>query len=399
MKKAVKMTAQEPADIKSDNPIRIAFIGTKGVPAVWGGIEKYIEELGQRLASRGHCVTVFGSRWYCAGYPHASFKGMRIVKVPALHLQATDALTNGFFAMLKIIGGRFDIAHFHGLASYYFVPIIRRCGTLTVTTTHAMESNWENAKYNMLGQRAIRFGFNIGIRNADCVTTVAPHLQEKLRVRYGRKASILPSGLDAVNHHNPDLITTKYGLKGQDYCLFLGRIDPIKRIDWILKLRHRLDPDIRLVIAGGAQDPATEAYLKQLKQESGSDDRILFTGPVAGREKDELLANCILFLAPSADEGLPLTVLEAIAHQKCCIVSDLPAYDSILENGVSGLIFSRYSQDAFLDMVSQAIQHPEKLENLGRKAYHRLKKKLDWDQTAFQTESLYRNLLKLHKKR
>ena len=391
--------APEKTDLTSINPIRIAFIGTKGIPAVWGGIEKYVEELGQRLAFRGHCVTVFGSRWYCADYPHSDHKGMRLVRVPALRLQATDLLMNGFFSALHIIRGKFDIAHFHNLASYYFVPFIRRSGILTVTTTHAMESNWQNAKYNMLARKVIRTGFDIGIRNADCVTTVAHHLQEKIRNIFGIKASLLPSGMDRVACRKPDIIIQKYNLKGQDYCLFLGRIDPIKRIDWILKLRHRLDPGIRLVIAGGAQDPATEAYLKQLKQESGSDDRILFTGPVAGREKDELLANCILFMAPSADEGLPLTVLEAIAHRKCCIVSDLPAYDSILENGVSGLIFSRYSQDDFSDMVCEAIQNPEMLENLGRKAHHHLKKKLDWDQTAYQTESLYRNLLKLHKKR
>ena len=393
------MTDFKCRDLTPGQAIRIAFIGTKGVPAVWGGIEKYIEELGRRLVERGHTVTVFGSRWYCADYPYSRYKGMRIVKLPALHLQATDALTNGFFAALKIIQGEFDIAHFHGLASYYYVPLVRRSGTLTVTTTHAMESNWDNVKYNDLGRRVIRTGFDIGIRHADCVTTVARHLQIKLRTQFGIDASLLPSGLDRVSPQHPDIINKKYGLRGQDYLLFLGRVDPIKRIDWILNLRTVLDSGIRLVIAGGAQDPPTEMYLRELKSKAGDDRGILFTGPVAGREKGELISNCLLFLAPSADEGLPLTVLEAIAHRKCCVVSDLPAYKSILENGITGMVFDRNSQQAFLDTVTGAVQRPSRLDALGNNAHDQLKEKLDWDNTAMQAEKLYTNLLKSRKKR
>jgi glycosyltransferase involved in cell wall biosynthesis len=99
--------------------------------------------------------------------------------------------------------------------------------------------------------------------------------------------------------------------------LFLGRIDPIKRIDWVLDLAGLIDVNIRLVVAGGVQDSKTEAYLRSLKQKADKDPIVIFTGPVAGREKAELFGNCLLFLAPSAGEGLPITVLEAAAYGKC----------------------------------------------------------------------------------
>ena len=53
--------------------LNIAFIGTKGIPAKWGGIEKYVQEIGRRLADRGHAVSVFGSRWYCKEYVKKSY--------------------------------------------------------------------------------------------------------------------------------------------------------------------------------------------------------------------------------------------------------------------------------------------------------------------------------------
>ncbi len=373
--------------------IKIAFIGSKGIPAKWGGIEKYIEEIGKRLADRGHDVTVFGSKWYCAEYKKALYRGIRVERVSSIRFQATDALTNGLNAALAIMKNVYDIVHFHGLASYYYIPMVKMTGKITVVTTHAMESNWDNVKYNRLGRLVIKKAFETGMKHAHCVTTVAQHLKEKIKKEYNRNAILLPSGLDKVDLQEPDLIRKKYGLQGKDYLLFLGRIDPIKRPEWVLDLAQVVGNKINLVIAGGSQDSTSEIYLNHLKRKAGASTNIIFTGSVAGKEKAELFSNCLMFLAPSLDEGLPLTVLEAIAYGQCCVVSDIPAFRSVIENGVSGFIFPKTSIDKFISTVSNLMHSQQRLTLIGKEAKRRILSKFDWNCTTEKTERLYFKLL------
>ena len=375
--------------------MKIAFVGTKGVPAKWGGIEKYIEEIGKRLVERGHEVTVFGSRWFLRDFREKTYLGMRICRLPTVHFQATDALTNAFFATIALIGSDYDIVHFHGFASYYFIPLIKKARKVTVLTVHAMESNWDNDKYNSLGKSIIKKAFNVGIRNVNCVTTVAEHLKEKLEKQFNTSSFLLPSGLDEVHPCKPQLIKQKYNLQGGDYILFLGRIDPIKRIDWLLDLSGILNNNVHLVIAGGAQDPPTEAYLKSLKQKAEGDSKVIFTGPVFGKEKAELLSNCLLFLAPSENEGLPITVLEAVAYSRCCIASDIPAHTAVLENDVTGFLFPRDDKDGFIAMVAELINESEKLKYIGKAARRKGELNFNWERTVNKTERLYGSLLNM----
>ena len=373
--------------------IKIAFLGCKGIPAKWGGIEKYIEEVGKRLVDRGHDVTVFGSKWYCAEYKKALYRGIRLKRVSSIRFQATDALTNALNATLAIMKNVYDIVHFHGLASYYYIPMVKMTGKITVVTIHAMESNWDNVKYNRLGRLVIKKAFATGMKHAHGVTTVAKHLKVKIKEEYSRNALLLPSGLDRVEPKKPDIIQKRYGLKGQDYLLFLGRIDPIKRPEWVLGLAQILDKKINLVIAGGPQDSTTEIYLNHLKKKAAAFTNVIFTGSVAGREKAELFSNCLMFLAPSLDEGLPLTVLEAIAYGQCCVVSDIPAFRSVIENGVSGFTFPKTSIDKFISTVSDLMHSQQRLTLIGKEAKRRVLSKFDWNGTTEKTEQLYFKLL------
>jgi glycosyltransferase involved in cell wall biosynthesis len=373
--------------------LKIAFVGTKGIPARWGGIETYIEQIGRRLVDRGHEVTVFGSRWYCRNWSGRHYRGIRVEGVPSLRLQASDALSNGFFTTLKVIPASYQVVHFHGMASFFYLPVIRAAGKKTVITVHAMESNWENQKYGGLGRRVIKTAFLLGIRRAHCITTVAPHLQDKLLRRYTVRSRLLPAGVPAAVNRRPSIIREKYGLDSENYLLFLGRIDPIKRIEWALSLLDILPGHLQLVVAGGAQDAATFDYWQGLKQRAGLNSRIIFTGPVQGREKEELFSNCLLFLTPSADEGMPLTVLEAAAYGRCSVVSDIAAFESVIVDGHNGFLFARNDPRVFQNIVQQLVGDVARIHRVGDNARHMFAGLFDWDAAAAKAEALYQALL------
>ena len=97
------VAAARGAAFMTGSKYRIAMIGLKGIPAKWGGMEKYVEEVGKRLVERGHEVTVFGSRWYCGeDKPRQRVSGMKVRSVPTLHLQPTDALISALLASIII---------------------------------------------------------------------------------------------------------------------------------------------------------------------------------------------------------------------------------------------------------------------------------------------------------
>ncbi|KPJ77236.1 MAG: hypothetical protein AMJ54_08610 [Deltaproteobacteria bacterium SG8_13] len=378
--------------------LRIAMIGTKGIPARWGGIERYIEEIGSRLADRGHSVTVYGSRWYCAGYRLDAYRGIRICRVPSIPVKATDALINAFWASLAVGKSDIDIVQFHGFGSYYFVPFLRKCGKKVVVTAHGIESGWDNPKYGNLARHVLSRAFRIGVTRADAVTTVAEHLKQKLERQYQVHSEVMPSGVDEGNAPAPDLIEKEFGLHCGDYLLFLGRIDPIKRVDWVVDLLQHVRSRVKIVIAGGPQDATTRQYYDQLIGRVKTDSRIIFTGPVTGKKKAELLGNCALFLAPSSYEGLPITVLEAMSYHRCCIASDISAHREIIRHDQTGILFPRNDQVAFFRSVDRLLGLPEVAGRIGSSAKHYCRRIYSWDNTSIAYENLFRRTISEQKR-
>ena len=369
------------------------MIGTKGIPARWGGIEKYVEETGSRLAARGHLVSVYGSRWYCAGYSRDNYKGIRIYRVPSIPLKATDALVNAFFASVAVVRSNADIVQFHGFGSYFFVPFVRRCGKKVVVTAHSIESGWDNPKYGRLARHVLTRAFRTGVTRADAVTTVAQHLRRQLERQFQVCSEVLPSGVDDGSPLAADLINREYGLSSGDFLLFLGRIDPIKRVDWVVDLLHHVPSQVKLVIAGGPQDATTRAYYDEMISRVKSDSRVIFTGPVTGEMKQELLSNCALFLAPSSNEGLPITVLEAMSYRRCCVASDIAAHREIIKPDETGILFPRDDKMAFFGLTNQLLNQPESADRIGTAAKHYCRSNYSWDATSMAYENLFQRMI------
>ena len=371
------------------------MIGLKGIPAKWGGIEKYVEEIGAHLANRGHYVTVFGSNWYCKDFVGHTYRGMQLVRLPVFHTQATDALNNALLASLIVIFSKYDIVHFHNYAAYYFVPFVKLFGKITVITSHGLvDDSWRNPKYNSFATRVIINAGKVGMRSADRVTTVADYWRQRIQEYCGRDADVLPSGLDDVTIRRPNIIKEKYGLCGDDFILFLGRIDPVKRIEWLAKLRCQEEK--KIVIAGGAQDAATQTYYSRLHEMSSR--QTVFTGPVYGAEKEELLSNCRLFVNPSITEGLPITVLEAMSYGRCCVASSIPSHSQIIRDGQTGFLFDKASENELRKLITKLLSMTKtEIQSIGMQARKELEGAYDWAKTSLSTERIYWELV--HKRR
>jgi glycosyltransferase involved in cell wall biosynthesis len=182
----------------------------------------------------------------------------------------------------------------------------------------------------------------------------------------------------------------RYGLEAGKYVLFLGRLVPEKRPDWLVRaFRETARPTdgLKLVLAGGSS--GTDGYVRSLKALAGDDPRIVFTGVVQGDDKRELLGNARLFVLPSRLEGHPIALLEAWAYGLGCLTSDIEPFRVAVRDGVDGIMFRNDDYDDFRAKLSGCLRASERLWEMGRLARERAAAHPDWPTVIEATRALY----------
>jgi glycosyltransferase involved in cell wall biosynthesis len=118
-----------------------------------------------------------------------------------------------------------------------------------------------------------------------------------------------------------------------------------------------------------------------------------FAGAVTGPERNELFSNCLFFVSPSRNEGLPLTLLEAMSFGRCCIASNIPAHEEIIQDRVTGFLFDTSDKSKFLETTREALALPLKWRHgMGVEARVRVKGNYSWEKTVDLLERTYEAL-------
>lgn len=304
--------------------MRVVMLGQRGLPASWGGVERHVEEVGARLVDGGADVTV-----YCrASYSSANvrtYRGMRIRHSAGIATKHLDALTHTSSALLSCLRGGYDVIHFHGLGPACLAPLARvLTSAKVVTTVHGLDH--ERAKWGRFGRRAFEIGANLAIRNSDGIIVVSRDLAGAVR-RRGREAVYIPNGMrEPVTPTGAGRILDTLHLRSVPFILTVGRLVPEKgHLDLVRAFAAVDDPGLKLVIAGGSS--AAVDYERVLRQAADKDPRVVLAGNVFADDLATLYAAADLFVQPSHTEGMPLTVLEALAHNAPMVLSDIPVHE------------------------------------------------------------------------
>ena len=300
----------------------IAFIGQKGIPAEFigtSGVEFYVEQKATQLQKRGHHVICYVRNW-ATPKNIRSYQGVQIIHLPSINTKRLDTVSHSLLASLHACFTDADTVWYHasGPALFSFLP--RIFGKNVVVTIHTLE--WKREKWGPLAQAVLKFGERVGVASADTLFAVSQDIADHLKNTYKKDVLVDEPVVKKKKHAPPSIITDKYGLKGNDYILYLGRFVPEKRVEWLINAYKEIQrKGMKLVLAGGAS--FTDGYEKKLRAMSVGDKNILFTGWVFGKEKEELLSNCRFFVLPSSLEGNPVIIYEAQQYDRLCIVPDV----------------------------------------------------------------------------
>jgi glycosyltransferase involved in cell wall biosynthesis len=366
----------------NDHPLKIAMIGSKGIPALFGGIEKHVEEISTRLARLGHEVTVYGRAPFSGG---GTYKGVTVKVVPAIPTKNLETASNSMLASITAFFGDFDIVHFHGIGPSIFCWIPMRPGSKAVCTVHALD--YRQSKWGERARRFLRLGERKAVTRADGSVAVSKLMAEQLSEKYGRDVRYIPNG--ATPGESPAFReAADLGIEPGKYILSVGRFIVERGFDTLIEAFDRLDTDLKLVIAGDAR--FEEDYAARIRQMAG--DRVLLPGYVSGRKLEELYAHCAFYVLPSLVEGLPISLIEAMSHSRPAVISDIPENLEVA-GGIAESFRAGDSEDLLRAFRRVLSLRPEELEGMGRAGRRKVEEEYDWDRITASLEALYREIL------
>ena len=372
--------------------MRIAFIGIKGLPGTFSGVETHVHELGTRLIARGHDVTAYVRSHYTPKDVRED-EGIKLIHRPTIPSKHLDASIHSFTSALHTLGRDYDIVHFHCIGPAAFAPIARLSNSRIVTTVHRFD--YMSGKWGWFARSCLQMAERVALKSSHGSIAVAPFISAHYREQ-GYSVKYIPNGVPLPASDIGSDSIRSLGLKPDEYYLFLGRLVPEKQPDW--SIRAFLDAcentDRKLVITGGSS--ATDSYVETLNELASRDSqRIQLTGPIYGQQKEELMANCRAFLLPSRLEGLPITLLEAMSHGRPCLVGDIPPHRDVITEGENGFLHDHTDIDSLCErFVALDNMDALALAEVGRRARITVEKNYGWEDVIDSVEELYDAVIK-----
>ena len=369
-------------------PLRIAFIGARGIGPIYSGIETYYGEVGSRLVSYGHEVLA-----YCR--PHAmardaECRGITPIFRPALRTKHGETFSHTLISTLDVLARRVDLVQFHALGPALFSWMPRGLGVATVCSIRGLD--WKREKWSGGARRFLQLCESMSHRLPDAVSVVSRTLEQHYRDAHGVQVTCIPNGVTIEPSPAPEAIHA-LGLAGRDYFLFMGRISPEKGVDGIIEAYRAVAGRAKLVIAGHSS--YTDDYVARLR--ASAPPGVIFPGRVDGRLRAELYAHARAMVMPSTIEGLSVAILEAMAFGTCVIASDIPENLELIE-GV-GLAVPPQNPGKLAEAFRRVLDQPEQALALGRAGRARVEAEYTWDRVARRTEGLYYEVLERRARR
>jgi glycosyltransferase involved in cell wall biosynthesis len=372
--------------------MKIAIIGTKGLPPKQGGIEHYCAELYPRIVAKGHSVDLFARSSYTdsCNFNSYEFQGIQVINLPGLPLRGVDAFMTSALSVILAARKPYDIIHFHALGPSLFTHLSKILSPAKVVVT-CQGLDWQRAKWGKLSSNLIYQGERAAVKHADRIVVVSKALQSYFLKEYGRETIYIPNAPASYVECNSHFLYGKQlNLEPKRYMVFLGRLVPEKRpellIEAFLKLKY---PNWKLVIVGGISD--TKLYTEKLLNMIAGNPNIIFAGELWGEKKTEIIQNAGLFVLPSDLEGLPLAMLEAMNQGIPVVASNIPPHQQLIGNN-RGILFQAGSIDKCIDSLNWAIQHPKQMQKMAENAKQNVQKNYSWESIATEHLQLYSDI-------
>lgn len=360
--------------------MKIVVTGTRGIPAIMGGVETHCEELFPRVVALGYDVTVMRRSSYVAD-SLTEWHGVKLMDIPTPRKKAFEAIVHTVRAVIAARRLGADVVHIHAIGPALVTPLARLLGMKVVFTHHGPD--YDRDKWGTAAKMMLRLGEMLGCRFANRVIVISDVIRNLIASKHGRTkgVSLIYNGVPAADKcHFPEYFS-ELGITEGNYVLGMSRFVPEKNLHHLIEAFSRVKSEgLKLVIAGDSDFP--DEYSEGLKRQA-REAGVVLTGFIKGQKLHSLLTNARCFVLPSSHEGLPIALLEAMSYGLPVVVSDIPAN---LEVGLPDKCYFPVGDiDALASRLSVLCEDP-----LARIDYDMAR--YDWDHIAKEVSDVYRSL-------
>jgi glycosyltransferase involved in cell wall biosynthesis len=358
--------------------MRIAILGTRGIPAGYGGFETFAEELSTRLVERGHEVTV-----YCRErHGEPAWRGVRLQYLPTIRHKYFDTLAHTLVSTLHLLAHRRDAALYCNGANAIFTALPRLFRIPVALNVDGLER--KRRKWNRLARTWYLVSEWLSTFLPDEIVTDARAIQDYYRSRYGKNSTFIPYGAETGKVETASVLA-ELGLAPGRYFLYVSRMEPENQALEVRQAFERVRTDMKLALIGDA--PYAPEYIRRVRDTK--DPRIVIPGAIYGQGYRELGSHCFAYIHATEVGGTHPALIEAMGRGALVLYRDNPENAEVA--GGAGIPF----HDDLAEKIEMVLRMPEEERNaLRRRALERVREHYCWDAVASEYERLFQSIMK-----
>ncbi len=309
--------------------MKIAIIGTRGIPNRYGGFEQFAEELGAGLVRKGHEVIVFNPKRHF--FEQHEFQGIKILRQKEIFqfIPALSTLLYDYFCLKAALRLNPDILFSCGYSSALFLRSVKNPGKVPVII-HMDGMEWQRGKWGRIARKFLKWNEKLAIRWADGQIVDHPKILEYYFARYQVKPKYIPYGADTVQEGKRKVKFKHFEFpdREKEYFLIVSRLEPENHIEMILQAWLKSKQNYLMIVIG---DTRTK-YGKFLLKKYDRFQKICFPGALFDKSiLNSLRKNCKAYIHGHSVGGTNPSLLEAMAMS--CLIF---AHDNTYNRNVLG---------------------------------------------------------------
>ncbi len=367
--------------------MRIAILGTRGIPASYGGFETFAEHLSTRLVARGHDVTVYGRAHYVSPR-QLEFHGVKLKVLPTIRHKYLDTVVHTLLSSVHAMFGKFDAVLICNAANSPFVPLLRLTGTPVAINVDGLEH--QRKKWSWLGRRYYLLAEKLSTILPNVTITDAQVIHDYYRNRYNAPSRMIAYGSEV--ERRPDRAAVrKWRAEPNRYVLYVSRLEPENNAHLVIEAFKKVRTAFRLLIVGDA--PYAREYIDDLKERARGDKRIVFTGFVFGQDYRALQQNAYCYVHATEVGGTHPALLEAMGYGNCVLTLATPENLEVV--GTAGI---SYQDEADLvDKLQRVLRDGSTVQSYRHRAQDRVQREYHWEGVVDRYEQLFSEIAGLYK--
>ncbi|HYI11309.1 MAG TPA: glycosyltransferase [Thermoanaerobaculia bacterium] len=392
--------------------MKLAILGTRGVPPNYGGFETFAAELSTRLVRRGHQVSV-----YCRETGAPVWNGVQRIVLPAAGHKYLETVSHAFLSAVDALRRDFDAILVCNAANAFVLPLLRAAGIPVAINVDGIER--KRRKWNVLGRAVYAAGEALSVSFANAVIADAEVIAEYYREHYAASPVVIPYGAEFPDEEDSDVLP-RLGVRPGEYILYVSRFEPENNpLEVVLAYEKAMGPmgqmgpvgshppnpqssilNPQSPISPSALGPQPSALLPLIMLGKGlyakdlvetlhrhASNQIRFPGALYDRDYRTLQRNALIYIQATEVGGTHPALIEAMASGGRVLAHDTSENREVGGDAVG--YFQLRPAETLSGMLREWLSEPQTREDYRLRARRRAAGRYSWENVTDAYESLF----------